>query len=249
MSLLWIEAASVGKTGVEHLPTQSLIDPMYLRAWGHPDHPPMAALMNRLHGDGGYDPEHHGLLHTTIQEDGRLGFTRLPPEHQIEGFGDNSGSALAIALHHLGHEHVPVMVTRKGSPAASADPIHAPVLYHGTAADRALTEITPLSDRHPHLRVPERSEYKGGNGTYSDPGFAYATADPDDAWHWAQEAWHKNPRGIPRVFRVRGRGPMEPDPNFSHHDNPQQVRSRHGFDVVGEEPMPHDIRHLYEDED
>ena len=112
------------------------------------------------------------------------------------------------------------------------------VLYHGTCTDRPLEEITPLSQRGRRSRVSD-----------SDPDYAYATSDPDDAWHWAEEAWHKASTGIPRVFRVRSRGPVETDPNFSHHDNPAQVRSRHGFDVLGEEPMPHDLRDLYLDDE
>lgn len=245
MSLLWIVAVSM-TPGIEQVPTETLGDPGYRRAWGYPDHPVMAALMDRIRGDGGYDPQRHGTLHVKADPEGGMERVSLPREHHISGFGENSGHALAFALHHLGHTSVPAMVTRDAPRKAEKDPTRARVFYHGTTTDQPLSEITPLSERHPHRKMLDSGEHKGN--TFSDPGFAYATTDRDDAWHWAQEAWHKNPVGMPRVFKVRRRGPVEADPNFSGHSNAGQVRSRHGFDVVGEEPMPHGIRHIYHDD-
>lgn len=244
MSLLWIEAARAGREGIEHLPTVSLGDERMRRAWGSPDHPRMAELMDRIRSDGGYDPERHGLLHTRIREDGKPGWMTLPGEHQIPGFGENSGNALAFALHHLGHDHVPVMVTRdRPVPIRETDPTRARVFYHGTTAEGDLGQILPASQSGASVIYQHQT----------NPDYAYATTDKNHAWNWAQEA-HHNTGGRPRVFKVRRRGPVEPDEpydraGYSRSISDSDVRSRHGFDVVGEEPMPHGIRHLYGDED
>lgn len=244
MSLLWIEAARAGVEEVEHLPVASLGEEAMRRAWGHPDHPRMAELMNRIRSDGGYDPERHGLLRTRIREDGKPGWVSLPKEHEIPGFGENSGNALVNALHNLGHEHVPVMVTRdRPAPTRETNSTRARVFYHGTTAEGDLDQILPASQSGAGVIYQHQT----------DPDYAYATTNKNDAWHWAEMA-HHNTGGHPRVFKVRRRGPVEPDVPYDRSGNSRSisdtdVRSRHGFDVIGEEPMPRHMRHMYGDED
>lgn len=105
-------------------------------------------------------------------------------------------------------------------------------LYHGTV-EHVRGAVTPLASR------------KGGRATFpsdTDPEYAYATKKPEDAWNYAEKAWHASDRGHPRVFKVKPRGPVEKDPAFGEHGSRSNyegdVRSKHGFDVVSEEQMP-----------
>lgn len=243
MSLLWIEAARTAREGVvEHLPVASFIDPTYRSAMA-PDRPKMADLLHKLHGDGGYDPQRHGMLQAHFDAEGTLRRLRLPANHQVAGFGEMAPTALAHALEHLGHEHVPVMVTRdRPAPTRETNPTRARVFYHGTTAEGDLDRILPASQSGASVIYQHQT----------DPDYAYATTSKDDAWTWAQKAWD-NTGGRPRVFKVRRRGPVEPDEPYDRAGNSRSVsdsdvRSRHGFDVIGEEPMPHHMRHMYEDE-
>jgi hypothetical protein len=112
------------------------------------------------------------------------------------------------------------------------------VYYHGTAKVPSWqpTEITPQTGRRGKPTFPHDT----------DPDYAYATKDPANAWNYAEKAWHSTTVGHPRVFRVKPRGPVEKDPQRDERGELRNnwegdVRSRHGFDVVGEEPMPEDM--------
>lgn len=83
----------------------------------------------------------------------------------------------------------------------------------------------------------------------TDHAYAYATPHEDNAWDYAERAWqsagldHPHFGNPPKVYRVRSLGDHEPDP--THDATGRQrgnfdtdVRSKHGFEVMEEMPMP-----------
>lgn len=106
--------------------------------------------------------------------------------------------------------------------------------YHGTVI-KGLKEILPGTvHKGP---VIFRSD--------TDPSFAYATPDVSNAWSYAEKAWNATDiiPSVPRVYRVRAVGPVEPDPTVDRHGRQRSnydtdVRSRWKFVVIEEVPMP-----------
>lgn len=77
----------------------------------------------------------------------------------------------------------------------------------------------------------------------TDPSFAYATPHEDDAWNYAEKAWHSTSHGRPRVFQVESLGDHEEDPAFDQHGRSRSNftddrRSQQGWRVLREMPMP-----------
>lgn len=110
-------------------------------------------------------------------------------------------------------------------------------LYHGTVRD-GLDNILPAA-----VHCGPRTFAYTADG---DPGYAYATPSLSDAWAYAEKAWHASGIGIPRVYRVEALGAIEPDPQEDAHGRSRgnyaaDVRSRNGFAVVEEMPMPEDM--------
>lgn len=249
MSLLWIQTVAVTMTSsVEQFPLsrlRSLTEP-FRGAWT-PDHPAMTALMSKIREDGGYNPRAHGRLDFNTEDhlgSGDPSNLRLArEEHNRPEFGDHTAHALALALEHLGHERVWGVVHHPVAPETpEKDPTKGRVFYHGTTTDQDLKEILPASQHG-------RGSIHPGS---VDPDYAYATPHLDNAWQWADKAWD-NRGGHRRVFKVRRKGPVELDPRDndsggSRNNYEGDVRSRHGFDVIGEMPMPEHWRHL-EDQD
>lgn len=121
--------------------------------------------------------------------------------------------------------------------------------FHGTVRPLKVGDvISPASSRPDWHQVSFPSE--------TNRDYAYATAKEDDAWHYAEMAHNSQFRpGMkihPRVYRVRPLGPHEKDPTYDHERGYSRgnfegdVRSKHGFEVVGEQPMP---EHMGEPED
>ena len=107
-------------------------------------------------------------------------------------------------------------------------------LYHGTVRD-GLDDILPA--------VAHCGPRTFANTADGDPSYAYATPNLSDAWAYAEKAWHATSIGIPRVYRVEALGDVEPDPQTDAHGRSRgnyadDVRSRDGFTVVEEMPMP-----------
>lgn len=110
-------------------------------------------------------------------------------------------------------------------------------LYHGTVRD-GLDTIEPAS-----AHCGPRTFAYTADG---DPDYAYATSSLDDAWRYAEKAWHATGIGIPRVYLVEPFGEVEPDPqedaqgrsrgNYEH-----DLRSRDGFNVLREMPWPEEF--------
>jgi hypothetical protein len=109
--------------------------------------------------------------------------------------------------------------------------------YHGTTAED-LEEVTPTSGGG--RMFPHDHE-----GTH-----AYATSDPRSAWEYAERAYYVTGER-PRVYRVEPKaGDVEKDPTHdpggnSRRVNVGDVRSRAGFDVVHEMPVPAELDHMW----
>jgi hypothetical protein len=80
---------------------------------------------------------------------------------------------------------------------------------------------------------------------------AHATTDEGAAWSYAELAhdWTvhrmaKGPFPVPKVYVVEPLGEVEADPTPTA--NSSDVRSRHGFRIVGQRPLP---EHMGEPED
>lgn len=103
--------------------------------------------------------------------------------------------------------------------------------YHGTTV--------------PHLRFV-RPAGPCGRVTFpsdTDRRYAYATTSVEDAWFYAEKAWGARSTGIPRVYEVEPTGPVEDDPTEDERGYPRSnfasdVRSREGWAVKREIPMP-----------
>jgi hypothetical protein len=103
--------------------------------------------------------------------------------------------------------------------------------FHGTTSNfEPGDEILPPSRRTPDIK-PLYDE--------TDPEAAYASTTPEQAWFWAESAGDRTrDRGArPRVFGVEPLGKVLPD---LHSLSDDDVRSREGWRVLGEIPMPED---------
>lgn len=111
------------------------------------------------------------------------------------------------------------------------------IYYHGTTV-KGVTHILP-------------AKHIGREGLYpeTDPNYAYATTNLEDAWFHAGNAASEGQR--PRVYQVRpigGHKNVERDPDY-HDDGSYRAgvmsgdhRSPHGFEVVREMKAPRDVR-------
>lgn len=178
----------------------------------------------------GYSPVLHGKLHLNITDHGENLYGGE------EGRGPEHHEHLLQALKDSGHGEVPVHIHDQRS---DEDGTPAPRYYHGTTQE-------DLERIHPNHATTGNF----GVGTH-EPGHAYATSK-ENAWHYATRAADAY-GGTPHVYEVSPRGPVEKDPTHDAHGRlrgnfVEDVRSKHGFDVVGEEEMPHDIRHMYSED-
>lgn len=183
----------------------------------------------------GYDPERHGMIGVNLTDHGDNAYLHSrgtegdPEDHEHH-------EHLLHALHDTGHTTVPVHFHDQSSTGSANE---APKLYHGTTVED-LEEVKPNhGTRGMH----------GNNGMIHEPGYAYAT-DRDSAESYADSVAMTH-GGRPRVYQVSPLGPIEKDPTYDAHGNHRanyaaDVRSKHGFQVVGEEDLGHDDD--YEDE-
>lgn len=107
--------------------------------------------------------------------------------------------------------------------------------YHGTTNPR-LRNVFPANRLHRSHQYME-----------TDRNYAYATKDPEAAWHYAEKAWNWNTDKPwrPRVYEVAPHNPydVEVDPPFDEHGNNRSTfagdrRSRSGFRVIRQLPFP-----------
>jgi hypothetical protein len=181
----------------------------------------------------GYKPEVHGQLGLNITD------------HGENIYNHSSGSNPHPQLGHLHHEHLLQALQQSG---------HGPVRVH--VHDQRSDEGGEDAPRYFHGSThPDLEEIRPNHGTSGnfghfthEPGYAYATGE-DTARHYADRAAGAY-GGRSHVYEVTPRGPVEKDPQRDAHGNlrgnfEDDVRSRHGFQVLGEQESGHDD----EDED
>jgi len=251
MSLLWRTAMIRTATWEPH-DSEEHMHPSELEGGYYPHGGDVSYLTHRdVFGDGshvrkmaedikahGYDPAKHGQLGLNLTDHGENIYNHATGSMAHPSVPHFNHEHLLQALKDSGHGEVPVHVHDQRS-IENGD--QAPRYYHGTTEE-------DLEEVHPNHGT-------GGNfGKFiHEPGYAYATGK-DSAWHYAVRAADAY-GGTPHVYEVAPKGPVEEDPISDAHGNLRgnfhdDMRSKHGFQVVGEEEMPEHLRHFYnEDED
>lgn len=228
MTLVWSEINKLGKWAP--IESEEHIDPSELdvgHAYDRLDDRHVRRLTDSI-SQHGYSPERHGQLGLNITDHGENiyhhadGSETHPEDHLHHAH-------LLKALQNMEHGPVPVHLHDQASdPEGEA----APRYWHGTT-------VKDLEQVHPNHGT--RGNF-GNNLGIHEPGYAYATSR-SSAEHYANQAAMTH-GGRPRVYEVHPNGPVEKDPlydgNGNHRgNNDDDVRSRHGFTVVGEEDLGH----------
>lgn len=207
--------------------------------WGAKLHRPEVDRMAHSIQTHGYSPERHGKLHLNITDHGENIYnggvhgSETPPEHT-----DMHHEHLLQALKDTGHGEVPVHIHDQRSEEGGEA---APRYFHGSTEE-------DLERIHPN-------HSSGGNfgaATHAK-GYAYATSEPH-AWTYAERAADQRDGAQPHVYEVNPRGPVEKDPThengYSRGNYDEDVRSKHGFDVIGEqEPSEETHQRYFQDHD
>lgn len=110
---------------------------------------------------------------------------------------------------------------------SAGDNLNPQQFFHGTVSEHGLTEITPRGEKRFY-----RSDHAGTH--------AFATTSESDAWDYAEKSYMHTDRGIPRVYRVEPKADVEKDPHYQNYEG-KWHRSKAGFNVVGEVPMPEHV--------
>lgn len=186
----------------------------------------------------GYSPERHGQLGINVTDNGENLYTHSRGTEADPDRLNDHHEHLLHALRNAGHGEVPVHIHDQSSNESG----QAPTYYHGTT-------VEDLEQVHPNHGT--RGNF-GNNGGIHEPGYAYATGR-SSAEHYADMAALTH-GGRAHVYQVEPRGPVEKDPKYDVHGNNRgnhanDVRSRHGFSVLGEEDLGHDDSDEDEDED
>jgi hypothetical protein len=238
MSLLWrtaIRRTAVWEPldSVEHIHPSELENDYHAPIKQHH----VQRLMKSIK-ENGYSPERHGQLGLNITDHGENIY------HHADGAETDPEDPhhhehLLQALKSLNHGEVPVHIHDQSSDP-EGDP--APKYYHGT-------NVADLERVHPNHG--SRGNF-GNNLGIHEPGYAYATSR-STAEHYADQVALTH-GGRPHVYEVSPRGPVEKDPAYDAHGNSRgnwadDMRSKHGFDVVGEEDLGHSEPEDWEDED
>jgi len=186
----------------------------------------------------GYDPAKHGQLGLNLTDHGENIYNHAAGSMAHPDKPHYNHEHLLKALKDSGHGEVPVHIHDQRSDEGG-DP--APRYWHGTTAE----DLERVDPNH-----STRGNF-GNNLGVHEPGYAYATSR-SSAEHYANMAALTH-GGRAHVYEVSPRGPVEEDPKIDKGGNwrgvnEDDVRSKHGFDVIGEEDLGHD-EHDDEDED
>lgn len=242
MSLLW-RTAVVRTAAWAPDDSEEHIHPSELegeKSWTELNHNHIKDLSSSIQQHG-YSPERHGQLGLNITDNGENLYTHARGSEAHPDHPNDHHEHLLRALKDADHGEVPVHIHDQRSDE-DGDP--APKYYHGTTEADLDKQIKPNHGT--------RGTF-GNNGGIHEPGYAYATGR-DSAEYYADRAAKMYDGGRPHVYEVSPRGPVEKDPKYDKNDNlrgnnDDDVRSRHGFDVIGEEDLGHDDPDSYEDED
>lgn len=158
--------------------------------------------------------------------------------HPSESYLDRQDPVVNEALIQAMHAHHPELsVAEKAPPPAPVKEPEPEVWYHGTTAPR-LRQIVPADKHRGRVIFPH----------VTDRGHAYATPDVDDAWDYAQKAFHSGNGhpGRPRVYEVQPMGHYEKDPDTDERGQlrgnwSKDYRSRDGWKVTRELPFPNNM--------
>jgi hypothetical protein len=126
------------------------------------------------------------------------------------------------------------------------------ILYHGTSHHHD-DDDTEFEDHEAYEHIAPAAQTGSGPtfaSNIASPHHAYASYSPHDAWHYA-DTHSMETGGVPHVYRVTPTNPehLEPDPQEDEHgrrrgNRTHDMRSKSGFDVLGEVPMDH-VRREY----
>jgi hypothetical protein len=186
----------------------------------------------------GYSRERHGQLGVNVTDNGENLYTHSRGTEAHPDHPNDHHEHLLRALKEAGHGEVAVHIHDQRSDEGG-DP--APKYFHGTT-------VEDLEHVHPNHGT---SGNFGNNGMIHEPGYAYATSR-SSAEHYADMAAMTH-GGKPHVYEVEPRGPVEKDPKYTANgvnrgNMEDDVRSKHGFSVLGEEDLGHDDDDEDEDE-
>lgn len=184
----------------------------------------------------GYDPAKHGRVGLNITDHGENVYNHSAGSMAHPEMPHFNHEHLLRALKDSGHGEVPVHIHDQ----SSTEEHEAPKLYHGTTAE-------DLETVHPNHGTQGNF---GNNLGIHEPGYAYATSR-GSAESYADMASLTH-GGRSHVYEVSPKGPVEKDPDRDAQGNSRgnyadDMRSKHGFQVVGEEDLGHE--HEEEDED
>lgn len=106
--------------------------------------------------------------------------------------------------------------------------------FHGTTAHLFPGDVIEPGRRSNYVQI-------------SDPRYAYATTNRQDAEHYAEVAYHASDTGSPRVYQVEPLGRHSKDPLVDRQGNSRgnfdsDRRSKDGWEVVGEMELPEHLR-------
>lgn len=177
----------------------------------------------------GYDPAKHGQLGLNVTDHGENLYNHAVGSMAHPETPHFNHEHLLQALKDSGHGEVPVHVHDQ----SSTEDHPAPKLYHGTTAE-------DVDIVHPNHGT--RGNFGNNLGIHA-PGYAYATSR-ESAESYANMAALTH-GGRAHVYEVAPKGPIEKDPSYDEHGNARgnyadDMRSKHGFQVVGEEDLGHD---------
>lgn len=186
----------------------------------------------------GYNPAKHGQLGLNVTDHGENIYNHSAGSMAHPEMPHYNHEHLLKALKDAGHAEVPVHVHDQ----SSNEDGEAPRYFHGTTA-------ADVEQVHPN----HSSQGNFGNNLgVHEPGYAYATSR-ENAEHYADQAAMTH-GGRTHVYEVAPKGPVEKDPSHDAQGNSRgnyadDVRSKHGFHVVGEEDLGHDDEDDDEDEE
>ncbi|WP_428957945.1 NAD(+)--rifampin ADP-ribosyltransferase [Streptomyces sp. cg35] len=228
MTLVWAEIAKLGNW--EPYDSEEHIHPSELegRTTGSEQNRGQVERLSSSIAHHGYSPERHGKLGLNITDHGEnlyhhaSGSETDPDDHQHH-------EHLLQALKDLGHGEVPVHIHDQRSDEGGEA---APRYFHGTTAE-------DLEQVHPNHG--SRGNF-GSNLGIHEPGYAYATGRSSAESYADQAAMTHGGRA--HVYEVHPNGPVEKDPSHDVHGRSRgnysdDVRSRHGFTVIGEVDLGH----------
>lgn len=128
-----------------------------------------------------------------------------------------------------------------------------PILYHGTShhhdpEDYTLDQHEPLEEILPASRTGRGPTFASN---IASPDHAYASKGLRSAWSYA-DTHAMETGGVPHVYRVTPHNPedLEEDPKENEHgqsrgNNDDDMRSKSGFQVLGEVPMSRQLREYH----